>query len=274
MNATVVAEGHYLLGDLLRLRGEHADAEAAYLRAHGLGRDPQPGLALLTAQRGSPEPALAALKTALAVHQGAEYARTPLLRAVVDLAVETGDLQTASDASDRLAAVAGRWRSDGLVAEAAHARGAVRLAAGDHAGAVSPLHEAIRLWQAVEAPYACARARILLAQACSALGDHHAASLELDAAERTLTPLNAVPDLERVERLRSAARMPGGLTPREAEILLRVADGSTNKQVAEALVISEKTVSRHLANIYLKLDVSTRTGAVAWARSSGLRLPS
>ena len=270
MNTQVVAEGHYLLGELLRLRGDVAGAEAAYLRAHELGRDPQPGLALLTAQTDAVGAGLASLRTALATHQGAEYSRAPLLHAVVDLAVDVADPVVAGEASEQLTAMADRWQSEGLYAMATHARGAVLIASGDASEAVTALRDAVRRWQDLEAPYACARSRMLLAQAYSALGDHGAATRELDVAERTLTALDAVVDLRRLQRLRPGAELPGGLTPREAEILRQVAYGGTNKQVAEALVISEKTVARHLANIYVKLDVSTRTAAVAWARNAAL----
>jgi DNA-binding CsgD family transcriptional regulator len=270
MNVGVVAEGHYLLGDLLRLRGDLAGARAAYLRTHELGRDPQPGLALLAADEGKPESGRAMLSTALAAHQGADYALAPLLRATVELALECGDVGGAGEAADELGRIAGTWQTDGLVAEARQARGVVRLAAGDHAGAVVDLRDAIRRWHELDATYACARARIALAEALADLGDSAAADVELDAAAHKLDELDAVTDLRRVARLRPAAPSPGGLTPRELEILGRVADGSTNKQVATALTISEKTVARHLANIYLKLGVSTRTAAVAWAHRSGV----
>ena len=270
MNTEVVAEGHYLLGDLLRLRNDIAGAEAAYLRAHELGRDPQPGLALLTAQTDSLGAGVASLRAALATHGGAEYSRATLLHALVDLAVDVPDLDVAGEASRQLAAIAHRWRSEGLYALAAHARGALLVATGSAGEAVTSLREAVRRWQELEAPYACARSRMLLGQACAALGDHGTATRELDVAERTLTALNAVVDLRRLEQLRPGAGLPGGLTLREAEVLREVAYGGTNKQVADELVISEKTVARHLANIYVKLGVSTRTAAVAWARNAGL----
>jgi len=270
MNTEVVAEGHYLLAELLRLRGDTVGAASAYRRAHELGRDPQPGLALLTAQTDAVGAGLVSLVTALTTHQGAEYARAPLLHAVVDLAVDLPDLDAAEGASEQLTAMAHRWQSDGLHALAADARGAVLLAAGSPGEAVVSLREAVRRWQELEAPHACARSRTRLGQAYSALGDHGAATRELDVAERTLTALDAVADLRRLARLRRGAGLPGGLTVREAEILRRVSRGGTNKQVADALVISEKTVARHLANIYSKLGVSTRTAAVAWARDTGL----
>ena len=125
----------------------------------------------------------------------------------------------------------------------------------------------------MDAPYDCARARIVLAEAQSAVGDGSTARLELDVAANTLTALNATADLQRLAKMRRKADLPEGLTPREAEILMLVADGNTNRQVANALVISEKTVARHLANLYLKVGVSTRTAAVAWARRMGLDPP-
>jgi DNA-binding NarL/FixJ family response regulator len=270
MNTEVVAEGHYLLGELLRLRGDVVGAEAAYLRAHELGRDPQPGLALLTAQTDAVAAGLSSLRTALATHMGAEYSRAPLLHALVELAVDVPELDAAVEAGEQLTAMANRWRSEGLYAVAAHARGAVLIAAGDAGKAVSSLREAVRRWQELEAPYACARSRMLLGQAYAALGDGGAADRELDVAERTLTGLGALVDLRRLRRLRPDADRPGGLTRREVEILRQVTFGGTNKQVAETLTISERTVARHLANIYVKLGVSTRTAAVAWARNAGL----
>lgn len=270
MNSQVVAEGHYLLGELLRMRGDVVGAEAAFLRAHELGRDPQPGLALLTATTDSTAAGLASLRTALATHQGAEYSRAPLLHALATLALDLPDLEVAVEASNQLTAMADRWQSDGLYALAAQARGAVLVTTGGCAEAVTSLREAVRRWQDLDAPYACARSRMLLGQAYAALGDNRAATRELDVAERTLTALDALADLRRLRRLRPDVSPPEGLTPREIEVLRQVANGGTNKQVADALVISEKTVARHLANIYLKLGVSTRTAAAAWARNAGL----
>jgi DNA-binding CsgD family transcriptional regulator len=273
MNMAVVAEGHYLLGDLLRLRGLTEEADAAYRRAHELGRDPQPGLALLRAQCGQAPSALTSLQTALAGLQEADHRRAPLLRAVVDVAIEVDDLDAATQAAGELAGIAQRWKTDGLRAAAAHTRGAVELAAGEAARAVAPLREAIRWWHELDAPYDGARARILLAGACAILGDQDAGWLELDAAAATLERLGGLVDLRRLDRRRPDAQPPGRLTPREAEVLACVAEGGTNRQVADRLVISEKTVARHLANIYRKLDVSTRTGAAAWARRNGLQRP-
>ncbi|MDP3966743.1 MAG: helix-turn-helix transcriptional regulator [Nocardioides sp.] len=273
MNTSVVAEGEYLLGDLLRLRGAVADAEASYRRAHALGRDPQPGLALLRAQRGQAVGALTSLRVALAAPREADYRQAPLLRAVVDVALETGDVVAAARAAEELADLAQRWPTDGLRAASLQARGAVELAAGHPVRAMEPLREAIRCWSELDAPYDVARSRILVAEACTTLGDQEAGQLELESAAAALERLGALVDLRRIDLRRPDARPPGGLTRREAEVLALVAEGGTNRQVAERLVISEKTVARHLANVYPKLEVSTRTAAAAWARRNGLEKP-
>lgn len=271
MNSQVVAEGYYLRGELLRLRGDVAGAEAAYLRAHEYGREPQPGLALLTLQSGAAGDGLGSLQTTLATYPGSECTRAPLLHAVVELAVEVRDLATARTASQQLDVLARRYDSDGLRALAAHASGAVLLAAGDDVQeAIRVLRGVVRCWQDLAAPYACARARLLLAKAYSDAGDGGAAEREHDAAVRALGVLGAVVDLRRAGDLRPGASRPGGLTTREVEILREVARGGTNRQIAGALGISERTVARHLANSYLKTGVSTRTAAVAWARQAGL----
>jgi DNA-binding CsgD family transcriptional regulator len=271
MNVAVLAEGHYLRADLLRLHGRAGEAEAAFVQAHALGRDPQPGLALLQAQSGRFGAAVASLRSSLAGHRGAPYGRAPLLRALVDVSVEAHDLEAAQVACDELSRIALRWRSDGLLAAAAHANGVVALAGDRPADAVAPLREAVARWRELDAPYDCARARIVLARALATLGDESSAQLERHAAERILTGLGATVDLRRLDGSETGATAwSGGLTAREREILALVARGDTNRRVAEALVISEKTVARHLANVHRKLGVSTGTAAVAWARRNGL----
>lgn len=109
--------------------------------------------------------------------------------------------------------------------------------------------------------------RLLMAQACNELGDHDTAEMGLDAARRSFQELGAAPALARLEELsgRAAPRAPGGLTAREEQVLRLVADGATNRQMADALAISEKTVARHLSNTFTKLGVSSRAAATAWA---------
>ena len=103
---------------------------------------------------------------------------------------------------------------------------------------------------------------------CLSLCDSATSDLSLYSAQRTFEQLGAAPDVARVAKLgtgtpRRAA--PGGLTPREAQVLRMVATGATNRGIAQELFLSEQTVARHVANIFLKLDVSTRAAATAYA---------
>lgn len=269
MNKEAVAEGHYELGEIRRQRGDLGGAEEAYARAHSLGRDPQPGLALVRLAQGSPEAAAAALEGALmATADPLERAR--LCGAQVEIALATDDGATAARAAEELRRAADRYGSAGLAAAAAHASGAVKLADGAPDAALAHLREACRRWQAIGARHRTARVRELLARTHEALGNRDAADLELDAAAAEFERLGARLDMERVAALRSAPSRPDGLTAREVEVLVLVAEGKTNKEVAGALFLSDKTVARHLSNIFTKLDVSSRTAAAAYAFEHGL----
>jgi DNA-binding CsgD family transcriptional regulator len=152
---------------------------------------------------------------------------------------------------------------DTMVAEA---RGAIALAEGDAEGALAPLRQAWREWRDLDAPYEAARARVLLGLACRALGDEEGAALELDAAREELERLGANPAVAGMSAATGGSgRAEHGLTPRERDVIALVATGRTNRRIAEALSISEKTVARHLSNIYGKLGISSRAAATAFA---------
>ena len=158
---------------------------------------------------------------------------------------------------------------------AERANGAVLLAEGDPRAALAALRASWTAWQALDAPYEAARTRVLVGLACRALEDADAAALELDAAADAFRELGASPDFARVESLREepAARPAGGLTGREVEVLRLVASGKTNREVAADLVISERTVARHVSNIFDKLGVPSRAAATAYAYEHGLIAP-
>lgn len=265
-----VGEAYYQLGELRRLRGTTQPAEEAYREAHRFGREPQPGLALLHLARGQAGTAAASIRAAL-VAEPNRLARARLCAAQVEIALAVGDDAVARKASDELSDIAAQFRgSPGLELLARQAAGAVLLASGNAEEALPVLRDACRKWQTVPAPYECAQVRALLSGAYSALGDDDAAGREAAAAAAAFAELGAHPTVHAIARPRLPAVPPGGLTAREAEVLSLVAAGRTNREVAAMLVLSEKTVARHLANIFTKLGVSSRTAATAFAFEHGL----
>jgi DNA-binding NarL/FixJ family response regulator len=138
------------------------------------------------------------------------------------------------------------------------------LAAGDAAAALPFLRRGWQLWQQLGARYDAARARTQIGLAFRALGDEESATAELRVARRTFADLESLDDVRRVDDLLSPS-FPDRLTAREVEVLRLVAAGHTNPQIAATLFLSEKTVARHLSNIFGKIDVSSRTAAATYA---------
>jgi DNA-binding CsgD family transcriptional regulator len=254
----------YQQGEVHRLRGEMQPAETAYRDASHRGVDPQPGLALLRLAQGNPRAAATAMRR-LVGEAGEPMQRARLLPAHVEIMLAAGDREAARRACAELGELAAGQEHGMLVALAAYAKGAVRLADGDAGAALAALRRAARAWQELGVPYQVARARVLVGLACRALGDEDAAVLELDAARAAFAQLGAAPDLAALDALAEAPAAAGGLTPRELEVLRLVAAGWTNKAIASELVLSERTVERHVSNILAKLGVSSRAGATAHA---------
>jgi DNA-binding CsgD family transcriptional regulator len=266
MNESAAAQALYRQGEVHRLQGEFAAAEEAYRDARRRGYEPQPGLALLRLAQGDSEAAAAAIRRV--VGETFEPAQlVGLLPAQVEIMLAVGDAQAARSACAQLEEVAERWEGAMVAAMVAHARGAVELAEGNPRAALVALRHAGQAWRELEAPYEAARARVLVGLACAALGDDDTASLELEAAREVFAGLGAAPDVVRVDSLarRAAPRDPHGLTRRELQVLRLVAAGATNKAIAEELVLSQRTVDRHVSNIFAKLGVSSRAAATAFA---------
>jgi DNA-binding CsgD family transcriptional regulator len=242
-----------------------ADAEASYRRAHELGRDPQPGLALLRLGQGRADAACASLRTALTERTGDRLGRARLCAALVEAAIAAGETEVARAAGAELRATADAFGSSGLVAAAQQARGRILLADGQADAALPVVRAACQLWQELGAVHEAARTRLLLAEAYRALHDDDAMCLELDAAAATFERLGAAPDVRRVVEMRGVLSLPGGLTRREVEVLRLVATGMTNRAIADELFISEKTVGRHMSNILAKLGLPSRAAATAYA---------
>jgi DNA-binding CsgD family transcriptional regulator len=193
--------------------------------------------------------------------------RAKLLPAYVEIMLAVGDVEEARSACRELEDISGHYESGMLVAMVAQTRGEVELAEGNARAALPALRRAWQVWQEFEIPYEVARVRMLLGLACRALGDDDTARMELEAARGTFARLEAAQDLTRVEShiLRAPSVDAHGLTPRELEVLRLVAAGDTNKAIAAELILSERTVDRHMSNIFTKLDVSSRTAATAYA---------
>ena len=256
----------YRQGELLRLQGEFEAAEAAYREASRSGWEPQPGLAQLRLAQGRKGAAAAAIRRA-AGEITEPLKRAGLLAAYAEIMVAVDDLDDARNACRELGEIAERYESRMLAAMVEQTRGAVDLAVGEARPALVSLRSAWRLWHELDAPYEAARMRVLVGLACRVLGDDDAAAMELEAARGVFETLGAAPDLRDVDSLigTAAARDSYGLTPRELEVLRLVAAGRSNREIAEALVISEHTVARHVQNIFAKLRVPSRTAAVAFA---------
>jgi len=283
---------HYQQGDVHRLRGALVEAETAFRAAAMFGREPQPGFALLRLAQGDVATAQAAINRALAESRDAPE-RARLLPAAIDIALAAGDVDAARTACNELDDLAASFRAAMLDALATHAHGAIALAAGDPLTALIALRRACNAWQALDAPREEARTRVLLAHACRELGDADTAALELDAARNTFTRLGADAEVAAIDAARAS---PSGatrhaavtshpaatataaphdsaasdLTRRELQVLSLLATGMTNRTIAGHLYISEKTVARHVSNIFMKLDVSTRSAATAHAYEYGL----
>lgn len=257
---------HYVEAELHRLRGDADQAERAYERAHQFGCDPQPGLALLRLAEGRLDVAAAAIRRALVQTEG-PIGRARLLGPYVEIMLAAGDVEAARQGAEELAGIGAELGSPFLRAHATHVAGAVRLAEGDAAGALGPLRQAAKALTELRAPYELARTRLVVADACEALGDHDGAALERKAARATFEGLGAA-ETRRAAEDRDEA--PGGLTPREVEILAPVARGASNRAIAEDLFISEKTVTSHLTHIFTKLGVTSLSAAAAYAYDHGL----
>jgi DNA-binding CsgD family transcriptional regulator len=261
----------YRQAEVHRLKGELAAAETAYRDASHLGLEPQPGLALLRLAQERPDRAATAIRRATTTTTD-RLKRMSLLPAYIEIVLAVGDREEARSACEELEAIARSFDTDVPGAMAAEARGAVELAGGCAQAALGALRCAFEVWERIEVPYAAARVRLLIGLACRALGDEDGAALELEAARSVFERLGAAPDVARIDALTqdvsSSASHP--LTTREVQVLRLVSAGKTNAAIAAELFLSERTVERHLSNIFTKLDLPTRTAATAWAFQHGL----
>jgi len=265
------AQAIYETGEIRRRIGNLAGAEECFARAREIGFDPQPGLALLQLERGNADAALKALRLAVTTVRESLLQQARLLAALVDVAIAVPDLETATEAVDRLSALSSGSAAPILEATATTAAGAVSLARGETTASVEDLRRACAMWRDLRLPYEAARARMVYGLALRGSGGEDEAQVELRAAASAFERLGAAPEAAAASALLpGTATLPRGLTPREAEVLRLVASGKSNRDIAAALVISEHTVARHLQNMFTKLEVSSRSAATAFAFEHGL----
>lgn len=278
------ADALYQQGEIHRLRGELAPAEEAYTRANQQGREPLPGLALLRMAQGRCDAAASSMRRIVASTSD-PLQRARHLPAHVDIMLAVNAIDEAEAAARELAQTAATFDTEALRAMAAQARASVLLAQGSAHAAIEPLRDALLMWRKLDAPCLAARVHALLGSACQKLGDAEAAGMEWQAARAAFTQLGAAPDLAALDALQSREPKPGvntktsqpappgdtrGLSARELQVLRLLASGKTNRVIAAELFLSEKTVDRHVSNIFGKLDVSSRSAATAYAYEHGL----
>jgi DNA-binding NarL/FixJ family response regulator len=198
------------------------------------------------------------------------------LELLVSSRVRLGELPAAQAAHEQLAAIAQAVGTDQLSAADRGAAGWIAAADNDLGVAARAFEDAIDLYARGAAPFEAAQTRLSLARALAAQ-DRPAAGLEHALAARaTFEHLGAKRIGKQADKLvarlggRSAAAERAGMTRREVEVLSLVAQGLSNREVAQRLVVSEHTVHRHMANIYARLGVSSRAAAVALASERNL----
>ncbi|MFN2389320.1 MAG: LuxR C-terminal-related transcriptional regulator [Actinomycetota bacterium] len=264
----------YEIGEIRRRRGDLEGAEEGFTRAHELGADPQPGLALVRLAQGRLDAAQAGLNTSLGTEGSNRLARTRLLAAQVQVALARRDSPRAAQAARELRSMASEYGSSFLEAHADLAEGMIAVALGKGIDALGALQRAWHSWQQLRLPYEAGLTRAFMAHAARSAGDVERAELEEKAALSSFEELGSTVDpFDLVGTVGGPQQLPGGLSPREAQVLRNVAVGKTNRQIATELVISEHTVARHLSNIFAKLGLPSRSAATAYAMENGLVSP-
>ena len=189
--------------------------------------------------------------------------RAPALELLVRARVARGELEEASAALAALQELERLVGTEPLRAAAELAEGVLEAARGEHERARTLLEDAADRFQRIGAPFESAQARLELATSLAASGRAEPAEREATAALRRLLELGAKAEADRARRLLEPTR--ARITPREREVLALLAEGLTNRQIAERLVVSEHTVHRHVTNILRKLDLPSRAAAAAYA---------
>jgi DNA-binding CsgD family transcriptional regulator len=277
--APLVGESIVRLAELRCRQGKVEEAEALF---HQVSGDPlcQLGLARLALMRGEAGSAVELCERYLRrMPADARAERATGLETMVPALVGAGRLEEAEGFAKEMTAIAMEIGTPAFTAAAAYTGGLVALAAGDAGRARRAFEDAIDISAAAGGRFEATRARVELAQALAVEGRLEAARKEAARSLGEAQRMGAAPLGQRADALlralagKSRGHLPGGLTSRETEILGLVARGLSNQEIAQALVVSVRTIERHLSNIYLKLGLvgpSARAGAAAWATREGL----
>jgi len=203
-------DAHRVLGEIRLARGDLEGADAAFRRAHELGWDPNPGLALLWLARGRPDAALRCLEGALEARDWSVRQRRGFLLAhLVVIAIEVGRPDRARSALDELDRAPELWETPAVRAIVAQARGELALAGGEAASAVGHLRQAVHEARESGCPFQTATLRLRLAHALIAAEDREGAELEIGAAESACRELGLGHLLASAERVRRSLSAPG-----------------------------------------------------------------
>ena len=252
------------VGDIRRRLGDLDRAEEAFARAEELSGGTCAGMALVRLAQGRIDAAQRIIAGCLAQQAPSRLVRARLLPTVAQIAIAAGDLAAARESVAELEATAEAFETPLLAAMASVARGRLQLADGDPEVAVATLRDGVRRWQELEVPYEVATTRTVLGQALRDAGDEEAARASFAAARTMFEQIGARLHARGIDGDEDV-ELPAGLTAREAEVLRLIAGGLSNKEIASALHLSVKTVSRHLSNIFTKVGVSSRAAATAFA---------
>ncbi|PND55345.1 helix-turn-helix transcriptional regulator [Mycobacterium sp. ENV421] len=256
-----VGKGYYELGEIRRRKGDIDGAREAFAQAREHNKDPQPGEALLRTYLGEADAAATDLRMRMDAEQD-DINRLRLLPAAIAIALARNKTDDADRYCTELETGAERFDSPGFRAWARHARGAVLVSQGQAEEALPVLQDALRRYRSTQCRYEMAQVYDWMSLARHGAQDPSGAETDAANAAAIYQQLGVAPTHA------EPTEAPGGLTKRELEVLAGIAAGLSNRDLAKKLFISEKTTARHLANIYVKLGVSSRTAAAAWAHEN------
>jgi DNA-binding CsgD family transcriptional regulator len=263
------------LGELRARQGRADEARALFEQA-GTHLRALVGLGFLALHDGVPAAAADIADRALRrVAPTAVLDRVPALELLVRARLGLGDLDAAAAACAQLEAIGAELGTPYICGRARLVAAQTAAARGDHEAARRIAEDAVDLLVESAAAYETALARVELARALGALGREESAAAEARLAREAFARLGATLEVERTDAVmraddEAARRSLGELTPREIEVLRLVAQGLSDAEIAERLVLSQHTVHRHVANVRAKVRLPSRAAAVAYAARAGL----